>query len=75
MRCMALTRRPSRAKGFKILPRRWVAEHTFAWFWRSRKLAKDWEITIESAIDMSVPRPFSYRYTKNRKVLKSILLY
>lgn len=37
------------AKGFEILPRRWVVERTFAWFGRNRRLAKDFETSIESA--------------------------
>jgi putative transposase len=32
-----------------LLPRRWVVERSFAWFGRSRRLAKDFEATIESA--------------------------
>ena len=35
--------------GFKVLPRRWVVERTFAWLGRCRRLAKDWEKTIESS--------------------------
>jgi transposase len=30
-------------KGFVVLPRRWVAERTFSWFGRNRRLAKDYE--------------------------------
>lgn len=45
-----IIRRSDRAKGFRILPRRWVVERTFAWLGRSRRLAKDWERTIESAL-------------------------
>jgi putative transposase len=34
---------------FKPEPKRWVIERTFAWFGRNRRLAKDFERTIESA--------------------------
>ena len=37
------------AEGFEVLPRRWVVERTFAWLGRSRRLAKDWEKSIESS--------------------------
>jgi putative transposase len=35
--------------GFTVLPRRWVVERFFAWICRNRRLAKDFEATIESA--------------------------
>ena len=35
--------------GFAINPRRWVVERFFAWIGRNRKLAKDFEATINSA--------------------------
>ena len=37
-------------KGFVVLPRRWVVEGTFGWINRSRRLAKDFETSIASAI-------------------------
>jgi putative transposase len=35
--------------GFAVLPRRWVVERFFAWIGRNRRLAKDFEATIDSA--------------------------
>ncbi len=37
------------AKGFVLLPRRWVVERTFAWLNRNRRLAKDFEQLVASA--------------------------
>jgi transposase len=44
-----IVQRPAGVKGFQLLPRRWVVERTFAWLGRSRRLAKDFEATIDSA--------------------------
>jgi transposase len=38
-----IVKRSDQAKGFILLPKRWVVERTFAWFGRCRRLAKDWE--------------------------------
>ena len=38
-----IVKRSDTAKGFVLLPKRWVVERTFAWFGRCRRLAKDWE--------------------------------
>lgn len=48
-----IIKRSDTAKGFEILLRRWVAERTFAWLGRCRRLAKDWEKTIASATAMA----------------------
>jgi putative transposase len=36
-------------KGFKLLPRRWVVERTFAWLNHNRRLSKDYEVLPETA--------------------------
>ena len=38
-----IVKRSDRAKGFVVLPKRWIVERTIAWLNRCRRLAKDWE--------------------------------
>ena len=44
-----IVRRSDAAQGFEPLPQRWIVERTIAWLNRNRRLAKDFEATIESA--------------------------
>jgi len=44
-----IVRRSDDVRGFKVLPRRWVVERTFAWFMRHRRLVRDYETTETSA--------------------------
>ena len=41
--------RPEERKGFTPLPRRWVVERTFGWFYRCRRLSRDYECSTRSA--------------------------
>ena len=40
---LLLVKRPTDAKGFVLLPRRWVVERTFGWQARFRRLSRDYE--------------------------------
>ena len=46
--CMEIVKRSNDAKGFVVLPRRWVIERTFSWFGRNQRLAKDFENLAET---------------------------
>ncbi|WP_262313476.1 IS5 family transposase [Acidiphilium sp. AL] len=46
---LQIVKRSDATKGFVLLPRRWVVERTLAWLGRCRRLAKDFEATIQSA--------------------------
>ena len=40
-----VVRRPADAKGFTVLPRRWVGERSLGWLGRYRRLCRDFEHT------------------------------
>jgi putative transposase len=40
---LEIVKRPDGAKGFEVLPKRWIVERTFGWFGRYRRLSKDYE--------------------------------
>ncbi|EJT01287.1 hypothetical protein RCCGE510_31221 (plasmid) [Rhizobium sp. CCGE 510] len=46
---LQIVKRTDKAKGFEVLPRRWVVESTFASLGKCRRLAKDWEKSVAPA--------------------------
>jgi len=40
---LEIVRRCDHVKGFKVLPKRWIVERTFAWLYKSRRLCRDYE--------------------------------
>lgn len=54
-------------KAFKVLPRRWVVERTFAWLGRYKRLAKDYEfnpVHSESMIYVAMTQNLLHRLAK-----------
>ena len=47
---LEIVEKPQGSRGFTLLRRRWVVERTFAWMGRCRRLAKDWERSLESSL-------------------------
>lgn len=47
-----LVPRPRGARGFVVLPKRWIVERTFAWLGRSRRHSKDYERNPETSETM-----------------------
>jgi putative transposase len=45
-----IVKRSDQAKGFVVLPKRWIVERSIAWLNRCRRLAKDWENLNLSAL-------------------------
>jgi putative transposase len=74
---LEIVNRPKDAKGFVLLPKRWVVERSIAWLGRARRLSKDYERRTESSecmvrlraiqllLNRSAPKqcnpPFKYR--------------
>ena len=45
---LEIVKRSDAAKGFEVLPRRWIVERTLAWISRYRRLSKDDEFFAET---------------------------
>ena len=44
-----IIKRSDQAKGFVLLPKRWIVERTFGWFGKYRRLSKDYEYLTASS--------------------------
>ena len=44
---LEIVRRCEQVKGFKVLSKRWIVERTFGWFFKSRRLCRDYEIRLD----------------------------
>jgi len=63
---LEVVRRPSDAKGFVLLPKRWVAYRVIGWFNWCRRLGKDYEIlpqTHETFVQIAMIRLMLRRLT------------
>jgi putative transposase len=66
-----IVKRSDDAKGFVVLPRRWVVERTFGWLYRFRRLSKDYEVlpeTSEALIYAAMVRIMLQRLARNPAV-------
>jgi putative transposase len=45
---LEIVKRPEGAKGFLLLPKRWIVERTFGWLNRYRRLSKDYEFLTQT---------------------------
>jgi transposase len=62
-----IVKRSDIAKGFVVLPKRWVVERTFAWISRCRRLCRDFERyarTVAAFIRLAMIRLMLRRLTK-----------
>ena len=46
---LEVVERNQEAKGFEVLPKRWIVERTFGWIGRNRRLAKDYERKVQTS--------------------------
>ena len=46
---LEIVKRSDQAKGFIVLPKRWMVERTFGWFGKYRRLSKDYEYRTDTS--------------------------
>ena len=65
-----IVRRNDAARGFTILPKRWIVERTFGWLSRYRRLSKDYEFftqTGENLIYMAMINLMFHRLAPEKR--------
>jgi len=58
---------PTVEVGFKIQPKRWIVERTFAWICRNRRLSKEYDLlpqSTENLIYLSMSRLMLHRFSE-----------
>jgi putative transposase len=64
---LEIVERDPQAKGFEVLPKRWIVERTFSWLVRNRRLSKNYERlvqTSETFIEIAMIRLILRRLTR-----------
>jgi putative transposase len=46
---LEVVERDPQAKGFEVLPKRWIVERTFSWLIQNRRLSKDYERMVQTS--------------------------
>ncbi len=59
-----VVKRSAQAKGFEVIPRRWVVERTIAWINRCRRIAKDYENLKARGCSRRSPNSFTNNMSK-----------
>jgi len=73
---LEIVKRSDDVKGFKLLPRRWVVERTFAWLGRYRRMSNDYEFNIstsDSMIHLAMINIMAWRLPKLRMFPNTLL--
>jgi transposase len=69
---LGIVGRNREAKGFEVLPKRWIVERTFLWLIRNRRLSKDYERlvqTSETFIEITIIRLLLRRLARGVQTL------
>jgi putative transposase len=73
---LEIVERDRKAKGFKVLPKRWIVERTIGWLVRNRRLSKDYERmvqTSETFIEVAMIRLILRRLARGASTLPNTL--